>query len=542
MGRISFIGFFEAARNAGAYSCTREGASAEFPFSEAIEKSLSSEQPGPVPDGQGPCGAKQCIESPSSIRPIEQLPPGVSENGGGLRPFPVSDRETTPFDQTPFDPGKIQLLREALQVLRHPGDRGAAGESKANFTAALGGKESEPENAFDSTGLKENGKENPASALHHKELDPLSLAVTERQPVQDDTVLPVSEASFQKVLVATAEESPERGGGISHARGQKARSGSEERARLSVRPVDAGSEAGTFFFVGNSGCPADSPRLSAELIGSPEIERENGSPLPALSFSGLTGGVSKPQTDVASRGSRFQDGTILRGIDKTEEPGSRQAGFGLESLLEGQISRRQDTGSGGGRSIPFRLPLNASLSSTEAEKKNVEKKSGLRWMQEVIPVGELPRGQSSAGPSSLVASRTPALESGIMQMTVVLSSKGRHRGILRLHPPELGDVRVVLFSVGEKVRLHLTVESQDVREALHSFEPRLREGLGHQGILLGEMTVDVNGEPGQGFGPPNSGKESVFPAAASEENSAESDPEELVARLDLVSGLFSWVA
>jgi hypothetical protein len=221
--------------------------------------------------------------------------------------------------------------------------------------------------------------------------------------------------------------------------------------------------------------------------------------------------------------------------------GSERSVFPLDLLLKKLQPKDNEADS----RILTRAEFPAVLPSSSKEpKKAVQESRGLHSMMNGGEFSLIRTAQAAPGREAAVFPGSSTLEAGIRQVTAYLSSaKGRQRGILRLHPPELGDVRVVLLSVGEKVRLHLNVESPDVREMLLKSEENLREGLRQQGVLLGEMTVDVNGQPRQGFGAPGSGKEDGFSSAAvAEEDFAESVPDAVEARLDLVNGLFSWVA
>lgn len=66
---------------------------------------------------------------------------------------------------------------------------------------------------------------------------------------------------------------------------------------------------------------------------------------------------------------------------------------------------------------------------------------------------------------------------------------GRMR--LRLHPAELGSVRLDLIVEGDKVRAHLQAQSQQVQEVLDRHLPQLRDALQQQGLKIDEFRVDV---------------------------------------------------
>lgn len=66
---------------------------------------------------------------------------------------------------------------------------------------------------------------------------------------------------------------------------------------------------------------------------------------------------------------------------------------------------------------------------------------------------------------------------------------GRMR--LRLHPAELGTVRLDLIVEGDKVRAHLQAQSQQVQDVLDRHLPQLRDALQQQGLKIDEFRVDV---------------------------------------------------
>lgn len=73
---------------------------------------------------------------------------------------------------------------------------------------------------------------------------------------------------------------------------------------------------------------------------------------------------------------------------------------------------------------------------------------------------------------------------------------------LRLHPAELGSLRLDLIVEGDKVRAHLQAQSQQVQEVLDRNLPQLRDALQQQGLKIDEFRVDVQTgqDHGQGQG------------------------------------------
>jgi flagellar hook-length control protein FliK len=68
---------------------------------------------------------------------------------------------------------------------------------------------------------------------------------------------------------------------------------------------------------------------------------------------------------------------------------------------------------------------------------------------------------------------------------------GEQSASLTLNPPDLGPLQVVLSVNGDQASVAFSSSHQDVRHALESALPRLREMMGESGIALGNATVDA---------------------------------------------------
>ena len=74
------------------------------------------------------------------------------------------------------------------------------------------------------------------------------------------------------------------------------------------------------------------------------------------------------------------------------------------------------------------------------------------------------------------------------------------RMVLRLHPAELGSLRLELSVEGERVRAHLHAQNQQVQEVLERNLPQLRSALAEQGLKIDQFQVNVdqrNSQQGQ---------------------------------------------
>jgi flagellar hook-length control protein FliK len=74
----------------------------------------------------------------------------------------------------------------------------------------------------------------------------------------------------------------------------------------------------------------------------------------------------------------------------------------------------------------------------------------------------------------------------------------RHEVTLRLDPPELGHLRLRAILDGDRLSLHFVVDGEPARQALSQVIPALREALEQQGLVAGQVAVDVGAGGTQG--------------------------------------------
>ena len=65
---------------------------------------------------------------------------------------------------------------------------------------------------------------------------------------------------------------------------------------------------------------------------------------------------------------------------------------------------------------------------------------------------------------------------------------------LRLHPAELGELRMEIRVEQDNIKAHITTQNPQVQEILDQHLPRLREALQQQGMSLAQMTVSLSTE------------------------------------------------
>ena len=67
---------------------------------------------------------------------------------------------------------------------------------------------------------------------------------------------------------------------------------------------------------------------------------------------------------------------------------------------------------------------------------------------------------------------------------------------LKLHPAELGELRMEIKVEQDNIKAHITTQNPQVQEILDRHLPRLREALEQQGLNLEQMTVTVGADDG----------------------------------------------
>jgi flagellar hook-length control protein FliK len=84
---------------------------------------------------------------------------------------------------------------------------------------------------------------------------------------------------------------------------------------------------------------------------------------------------------------------------------------------------------------------------------------------------------------------TPAWDQAVGQKVIWLSAGGLQSATLTLNPPDLGPLQVVLSVSNDQTNVAFTAAQPEVRQALESALPKLREILSEAGIQLGNTSV-----------------------------------------------------
>lgn len=96
-----------------------------------------------------------------------------------------------------------------------------------------------------------------------------------------------------------------------------------------------------------------------------------------------------------------------------------------------------------------------------------------------------------ASPPALLnqALGTPAWQQGLSQQLSYFTRNGIHDAELRLHPDDLGKLKINLRLNNDQVQLHFITENHQVSAALEAAMPHLRTSLAESGINLGHSSV-----------------------------------------------------
>lgn len=105
------------------------------------------------------------------------------------------------------------------------------------------------------------------------------------------------------------------------------------------------------------------------------------------------------------------------------------------------------------------------------------------------------------GQARAYQSATP-FETQVMEQVRMRFQAGARQGqsemVVRMHPPELGEVRLNLTSDDGTLRAQLHAQSQQVFDILERHAPQLRQALADQGIDLDDLLVSSDGADGEG--------------------------------------------
>lgn len=118
------------------------------------------------------------------------------------------------------------------------------------------------------------------------------------------------------------------------------------------------------------------------------------------------------------------------------------------------------------------------------------------------PAAIAQQGESKAIPKLTVAApvASPNWSNELGQKVAWMTSSGNHVAELHLNPPNLGPMEVKLTVHNDQATIQFVSQHQEVRTALESALPKLREMMMDSGISLGNASVDSGSSQQSGFG------------------------------------------
>ncbi|WP_426472864.1 flagellar hook-length control protein FliK [Escherichia marmotae] len=199
----------------------------------------------------------------------------------------------------------------------------------------------------------------------------------------------------------------------------------------------------------------------------------------AVAYSALAGKVGKPIAHLPSSPPQIQGSLHLESATNTDKAlpqSSEQLATSLDSAVANQPAEQmpvqhQDSHMADALHIPTIGDMSIQIRE---------------------PVGVSP----SAQPSVLTASvGTTEWQQNLSQQLACFTREGIHHAELRLHPEDLGSLHISLRINNDQVQLHFAAADHQVRNALETAMPHLRNSLAESGISLGQTNVAADSRP-----------------------------------------------
>ncbi|WP_170232779.1 flagellar hook-length control protein FliK [Trichloromonas acetexigens] len=171
------------------------------------------------------------------------------------------------------------------------------------------------------------------------------------------------------------------------------------------------------------------------------------------------------------------------------------------SVAQGESMPVMDAGKGEGAELLFREP--GAQAEPGIFRVAADNGSNPTVFSAVGQGGATPQAASAGTgtPGAATPFALPVPEEQVYQQVasrLTLVDGERHsRMTMRLYPEELGQVKLELTVEGDRVRVQMHAQNQQVQEVLEKYLPRLRESFEQQGLKLEEAQVTYD-SPGQG--------------------------------------------
>lgn len=279
----------------------------------------------------------------------------------------------------------------------------------------------------------------------------------------------------------------------------------------------------------------------------PEKKESEGSEQPQVSPYGTNHSSEVPLKDPSFSNTIRDEKTPA--ISKEKGPEQNQP-FSFEKKTKKELMPEKELPAPE-KSLPREGPVMERTALSEEKVPETEKKNApLKTSVSELPPGGMENLQGKASPAAsgldsiaLQTSGDRAIGEGLAHVVSLLKNeKGEKKGILRVEPPELGKVRIVVNSSSDEIHVHLTVEKPEAGDLIKGSEDVLRDSLKRQGLALGDLSVDVgnNGEREHFTGRQ---KYDLHSHESAEPDLAETEEDSAVlARIDLEQGILHWIA
>jgi hypothetical protein len=189
----------------------------------------------------------------------------------------------------------------------------------------------------------------------------------------------------------------------------------------------------------------------------------------------------------------------------TTTPGhsAQETGAGLTVLNVSEQALAEGKGDGPGKDILWGQL--ASIDPSAPHHSGTEKTAD--FMNTFIPAQNTPANTVSSQDGSAprlnqgIAVPEHGLVDNVIQQVSHRAGHEQSSSItIRLHPEELGHLKMDLLASNENIKAHIHVQSQLTQEILTKHLHRLREGFAQQGLVLDEIQVSVDSGTRSGHG------------------------------------------
>jgi flagellar hook-length control protein FliK len=180
-----------------------------------------------------------------------------------------------------------------------------------------------------------------------------------------------------------------------------------------------------------------------------------------------------------------------------------------------------------GQDIPWANPAEgiAASSSTQGTGEPADLFHSMASSQNTMPTAVLSQDGATvrppAGFGNVIENR---IIDHVIQQVSIRSTPEQSSISIRLHPEELGHLKMELVANNETIKAHIHVQTQQVQDIVEKNLARLREGFEQQGLVLDEIEVSVNSDSRSGPGLFNEQQtDNAKPQTANAAQSQESD-------------------